>query len=90
MVEFHHMALNIKNPTAERLAQTLANETGESLTQAVISALQERLDRRRSGGDVARLQNEVADLQAFLRAQSDRDPRDPNELLGYDAFGLPR
>ena len=90
MAEFHRMALNIKNPIAERLAQTLANETGESLTQAVITALEERLDRRRAHAATARLQTEVAELQAFLRAQPDRDNRPADDLLGYDAFGLPR
>jgi antitoxin VapB len=90
MVDFHHMALNIKNPVAERLAQTLADETGESLTQAVINALQERLDRRRKTVDLARLQADVAELQAFLRNQPDLDTRSDDEILGYDAFGLPR
>ncbi|MFZ9961603.1 MAG: type II toxin-antitoxin system VapB family antitoxin [Candidatus Limnocylindrus sp.] len=84
------MALNIKNPIAEQLAQTLARETGESMTQAVITALQERLDRRGTQPSVARLQAEVAELQAFLRSQPDRDTRTADEILGYDAFGLPR
>lgn len=83
------MALNIKNPTAERLAQALARETGESLTQAVIVALRERLERQATPKASARLHAEVAELQAFLRAQPDRDPRSDDELLGYDAFGLP-
>lgn len=88
-VEFHPMALNIKNPLAERLAQTIANETGESLTQAVITALQERLDRRPGGSATGRLHAEVAELQAFLRSQPDRDTRPADEVLGYDHFGLP-
>ena len=84
------MALNIKNPIAEQLAQILARETGESMTQAVITALQERLDRRGTRPTVARLQAEVAELQAFLRNQPERDARPADEILGYDAFGLPR
>lgn len=39
------MALNIKNPHAEALAKKLVQLTGETKTQAVIQALQERLDR---------------------------------------------
>ena len=39
------MALNIKNPHAEELAKKLVQLTGETKTQAVIRALQERLDR---------------------------------------------
>jgi antitoxin VapB len=39
------MTLNIKDPQARDLAQTLARETGETMTQAVIHALRERLER---------------------------------------------
>jgi antitoxin VapB len=41
------MSLNIKNKEAHRLAQELANITGESLTTAVTEALRERLERFR-------------------------------------------
>ncbi len=36
------MSLNIKNPKAHRLAQEVAALTGESLAQAVTTALEER------------------------------------------------
>lgn len=39
------MSLNLKNPESEELARELASRTGESLTQAITIALQERLDR---------------------------------------------
>ena len=32
----------------------------------------------------------TADLQALVAAQPDRDTRSADEILGYDAFGLPR
>lgn len=41
------MSLNIKDPTAHALAQTLAKETGETMTQAVTEAIRERLERVR-------------------------------------------
>ncbi|HUG63875.1 MAG TPA: type II toxin-antitoxin system VapB family antitoxin [Gaiellaceae bacterium] len=41
------MALNIKNPEAERLAAELAGLTGESKTGAILVALRERLHRVR-------------------------------------------
>jgi antitoxin VapB len=84
------MALNLKNPLAEPLAQQLAADTGESLTQAVIVALRERLERRGRQRDVAQRMAEVAELQAFLKAQPVRDARPPEEILGYDDAGLPR
>jgi antitoxin VapB len=42
------MAMNIKNPEAQRLAQQVAQLTGESLTAAISEALRERLERLRS------------------------------------------
>ena len=39
------MSLNLKNPRAYELAHKLARLTGESLTTAVIEALEERLKR---------------------------------------------
>jgi antitoxin VapB len=39
------MALRIQNPTAERLAQALADRTGETVEEAIIRALGERLER---------------------------------------------
>jgi antitoxin VapB len=40
------MSLNIKNPEAYRLAQELAELTGESMTTAVTEALRERCGAR--------------------------------------------
>lgn len=84
------MALNIKNPVTERLAQELAHETGESLTQAVTVALRERLDTYKRQKHPQRLLEEITELQAFVRAQPDVDSRDADDILGYDPFGLPR
>jgi antitoxin VapB len=39
------MPLSIKDPDADRLARALAQRTGETLTEAVINALRERLER---------------------------------------------
>lgn len=82
------MALSIKSEEADRLARELAAETGESLTEAVINALRERLahqqNRRRPSMEerLCRLQADVAGLVVL-------DPRRPDELIGYDGDGLP-
>ena len=50
------MGLSIRNPRAEKLARQVAAESKESLTQAIIHALEERLERlkgRRTATDVA-------------------------------------
>ena len=83
------MALNIKNAIAERLARELANETGESLTDAVISALESRLSAIRRVRDSRPIAADVAEIQAFVRAQPERDSRTAEQILGYDNFGLP-
>lgn len=42
------MALSIKTDEADQLARDLARLTGESMTQAVTTALRERLERERA------------------------------------------
>jgi antitoxin VapB len=84
------MALSIKDPETERLARALAQRTGESLTIATRRALEERL--RRIGGD-ARKAALLEDLAASRRrwgAMAVVDPHSADEILGYDADGLPR
>lgn len=82
------MALSLKHPEADRLARELARETGEGLTEAVIVALRERLERtrrsRRPGlaAEILRIGVECAALPIL-------DSRSPDEILGYDADGLP-
>jgi len=39
------MSMNIKDPEAHKLAQCLAEKTGETMTQAVTIALKEKLSR---------------------------------------------
>jgi antitoxin VapB len=83
------VALNIKNATAERLAHELAAETGQNLTTAVITALEHYIALVRRRHQPAGLMGEIEALQAFVRSHPDLDPRPPEEILGYDAFGLP-
>ena len=83
------MALNIKNAMAEKLARELADETGESLTDAVISALQSRLGAIRRVRESGPIAADVAEIQAFVKAQPERDTRTAEQILGYDEFGLP-
>lgn len=83
------MALNIKNPDAVRLARELADETGESLTQVVITALDERLSAVRRRREAATIREAVAELQRFVASLPTRDARSGDEIIGYDEFGLP-
>ena len=60
------LALGIKNTEADRLARQLAQATGESLTEAVLQVLRERLRRqsgqRPVGEELARLAEEFSKL----------------------------
>ena len=85
------MAISIKSTEADRLARQVAALTGESLTEAITKALRQRLERerRRRGkhGDIAERLNRIAKDCAAL---PDVDPRSPEEIIGYDEFGVPR
>jgi antitoxin VapB len=108
------MALRIENPGVEDLARELARRTGESVDDAVVTAIRERLNRskipaRRPDGNIIdpvveeirermlwqpRPDPEIAraairEIQESLAKLPVLDPRTPDELLGYDEFGLP-
>ena len=91
------MALTIKNVEVERLATEVAQLTGESKTQAIKVALQERRLRLASGIDPAArtaallefMEREIwARVPAELRGQPHDSARD-DEILGYGPDGLP-
>ena len=67
----------------------MARETGESLTDAILHALQERLERLRGRRALPTVAEDIASAQARLAALPLLDSRSPEELLGYDRHGLP-
>lgn len=85
------MALNIQDPTIHALARELVQTTGESLTQAVRLAHQERLRRVRAqqGTPLRSLVETLDDIAVRYAALPDLDTRSPDDILGYDAHGLP-
>ena len=83
------MALNIRNPETEKLAETLAKLTGESKTQAVTQALRDRLERVRRRRSGRRLADELDEIAKHCASLSVIDDRQPDEIIGYDAQGLP-
>lgn len=83
------MALSIKNPEADRLARELAETTGESLTDAVVAALRERLKREKQRSRQQFIHEEVRAIQKRIAAAPVLDERSAEEILGYDENGLP-
>ena len=85
------MALSLKDPRTDRLAREVARLTGESLTDAVRTALSERLARERlKRARPASLADELEAVARRVAALPVLDPRTPDEILGYDDHGLPR
>lgn len=80
------MALSVKNDEADRLARELTALTGESITDAVITALSERLERTRAATSVAA---RLGRLAAELAEYPVLDQRSPGVILGYDGSGMP-
>lgn len=84
------MALNIRNAEAEKLAEAVARLTGETKTEAVTRALRDRLARLRRQRSGKRLADELDAIALHCAKLPARDPRSPDEILGYDEHGLPR
>jgi antitoxin VapB len=81
------MALSIKNPETEALAQEVARQTGESLTQAVTVALKERLVRLSGQRQRPDLEASLLEIARRCSALPDCDERSPDEILGYGDRG---
>ncbi len=86
-----YMSLNIKNDETVRLIRKLAQETGESMTQAVTVAVSERLNRLHHLRD--REATERADQIRTIASDAAKrwvepyQSSDHDELL-YDKLGL--
>ncbi len=84
------MAMNIKNPETQRLAQELAALTGESLTAAITLALRERLERLRCERHHGLAEHLVEiGRNCALRLREPFRSTGHGDLL-YDDRGLPR
>ena len=89
------MALNIKSPEVEKLVATVAAMTGESKTEAVRRALEERRERlslQRShgerGSDFLRYLAEEVWPMAPPGQLGRRLSREEEEILGYGPEGV--
>jgi antitoxin VapB len=83
------MALNIRHPETEKLAEDVAKLTGETKTEAVRKALESRLDRLRRERSGRSLVDELEAIALHCASLPILDDRSPEEILGYDENGLP-
>jgi len=83
------MALSLKDKETDRLARETAALTGETITDAVRTALSERLQRERlKRGKLPGLADRLAALGKECAALPDYDVRSPDEIIGYDENGM--
>jgi antitoxin VapB len=83
------MPISIKNDETETLTRKLAELTGESITEAIRTAVQERYNRLRrdtAGKSLASDLNAIGRHCASLPIISNLTD---DEILGYDEFGAP-
>ena len=78
--------LYVKNPAAHRLAEQVSKRLGVTLSDAVISALEDKLRTMPRPLDRAK----IAEICARMGALPVLDDRTPDEIIGYDEFGIPR
>ena len=83
------MALSIKNPEADQLARALAGVTGLSLTDAILKALREQLERETGRSKAGILGEDLRAISDRCGALPDIDLRSPEEIVGFDEHGLP-
>ena len=83
------MALNIRNKETEVLAAKLARLTGETKTEAVRKALEDRWALLAQKTPPRRLADRLEEIAREFDSLPVYDTRSAEEILGYDEFGLP-
>jgi antitoxin VapB len=86
------MSILVKNLETEKKIRKLARRTGETMTAAIDRAVDDRLAKlgpeRRKKGRIDR--RKLAELLAYFDSLPVDDPRSPEEIIGYDEFGVPK
>ena len=84
------MALSIKNEETERLARLVAQQAGESITEAIQRSLSERLERMGHPRQERGTRKALEEILHRVDALPTLDTRSEDEILGYDERGVPR
>lgn len=82
------MTLNIKDAETDRLVRELAATTGETITGAVATAVQERLQRVRGGARAPVLADELLAIGRRCADLPVLDDRSADEIIEYDRDGV--
>ena len=81
----------IDNPQVDRLVRRLAAQTGETPEEALIRALQERIERHRPRSSRHKTREQIIaaamEISRRCSALPDRDTRTADQILAYNASG---
>jgi antitoxin VapB len=83
------MPISIRNSKAETLARDIAARTGESMTQAIVVALEDRLAKLRAHRGASEKAQQILSVARRINRRRTRDTRTADAILGYDKRGLP-
>jgi antitoxin VapB len=82
------MTVIIKDAETDVLIRTLAERTGETLTDTVKNAVREQLKRVQFTEDEVKVRKQkMKELLAKFDALQVVDPRSPDEIIGYNERG---
>lgn len=81
------MAISLKNQHVTKLVKALSKLTGESMTEAIKVALEERLLRENGRRSVTSVADELRKISKRCAALPVIDSRTPDEILGYSKSG---
>lgn len=83
------MGISIKHDEYERLIRQLATHRGVSLTEAVGLAVRNELGVAAARRDKETLVEGIRRAQAIYAAAPVIDDRTPDEIIGYNEYGVP-
>lgn len=85
------MALSIRHSETEELVRLYARQKGLTMTAAINAAMKDAIanDRALRDAEVERRMQAMATIQAEVAKLPILDHRTPDEILGYDEYGLP-
>jgi antitoxin VapB len=81
--------VNVKGERAYRAIAELSKITGESLTTAVVTAVEQRLDREKRKSSREGIAEKLMDLGRRYAALPNSGLTE-DEILDYDEYGAPR
>jgi antitoxin VapB len=83
------MAINIKNREVEALLAEIRAATGKGPSRVVLELLRREVDQLRRQRQVGRRRRRIAAISKRYRARLKARRMSPDDIIGYDADGLP-